>query len=86
MVRKFTSVAAILLFSASATLLTAAVPAPAANLYYSYVFYSDASYTAVVGYYTQRCVGYYIETPLVTGETSSYVVREPIGTCPGLPW
>lgn len=57
------------------------------QLYYSYEFYSDASHTSMVGYYYQTCVNGTIYTPMVTGTTSPYYVREAIGRCPGLgPW
>jgi len=53
--------------------------------YYSVVFYSDATYTTVVGEYRQWCLGNTtIYTPLVTGQTSPYSTKEILGTCPGL--
>jgi hypothetical protein len=55
------------------------------NIYYDVVFYSDATYTEVVGGYRQYCLSNTtIMTPQVTGEFSSYEIATPIGNCPGL--
>lgn len=72
-----------------AAMVAAAAIAGAASartsLYYDVVFYSDASYTEVVGTYRQYCLNNTtIITPQVTGQTSPYEVATPIGNCPGL--
>lgn len=84
MIKKILVGAAAVAMLGSSLVLTTAASAPPSQIYYSYEFYSDATYTGIVGYYTQQCINGTIYTPLVTGQTSPYVITEAIGRCPGL--
>lgn len=69
----------------AAAALAGVASARTTNIYYDVVFYSDATYTEVVGSYRQYCLSNTtIMTPLVTGQTSAYEIATPIGNCPGL--
>ena len=59
-------------------------PGEGGDLYYHYIYYSDASKTVTIGYQMEYCMNsQFIAIYPVSGESSLHYDRYPIGHCPG---
>lgn len=70
---------------ALAAVAGAASAVPPGLLYEKY-YYSDATYTTVVGHQLDRCVNGNVGSGVLAGSKSDYVVQTAVGQCPGGYW
>jgi hypothetical protein len=63
-----------------------AASAVAPGLLYEKFYYSDGSYSTVVGHQTDRCVNGIVGSGTLAGVKSDYVVQTAVGECPGGYW
>lgn len=66
--------------------LAGAASAVPPGLLYEKFYYSDASYTTVVGHQTDRCINGIVGSGTLAGSKSDFVVQTAVGQCPGGYW
>jgi hypothetical protein len=56
------------------------------GLLYEKYYYTDATYTTVVGHQLDRCVNGNVGSGTLHGSKSDYVIATAVGECPGGYW